>query len=110
LAAGDGIALWKAFPRMYDGERVHHTTDRSLRSLAETLSRTTPPLLALDLPDTPAGYDLREIVSLTDEGRSVLSGRQDRVAVCGIDRWLGGVHLRSGGRIWRWDDARQRII
>ena len=55
------------------------------------------------------GHDLRGVVTLTDTGRSVLSGRQDRVATCGIDRWLGGVHLQSGGRIWRWDDAVQRI-
>jgi hypothetical protein len=39
----------------------------------------------------------------------VLARRQDRVAVCGIDRWLGGVHLRSGVNEWRWNDARGAI-
>jgi hypothetical protein len=110
LASGDGIALWKAFPRMYDGERVYHATDTTMASLAETLSGTSPPLLALDLSSTEQGYDLRGVVTLTRTGRSVLSGEQDRVAVCGIDRWLGGVHLQNEGRIWRWDDTRQRII
>jgi hypothetical protein len=109
LANGGGIALWKAFPRMYEGERVYHVTGESLAALAEALSRTSPPLLTVDLSGTPEGHDLRGVVTLTDTGRSVLSGRQDRVAACGIDRWLGGVHLQSGGRIWRWDDTVQRI-
>jgi hypothetical protein len=34
----------------------------------------------------------------------------DRVTTCGIDRWLGGVHLKGGGRIWRWDERQQRIV
>ena len=37
------------------------------------------------------------VVTLTDAGRSVLAGRLDRVVACGIERWLGGVHLQSGG-------------
>ena len=110
LAKGDGIALWKAFPRMYDGEHVYHATDTSMASLAETLSGTSPPLLALDLSGAPQGHDLRGVVTLTSAGKSVLSGGQDRIAICGIDRWLGGVHLQNDTRIWRWDDARQRIV
>jgi hypothetical protein len=111
LAGGNGgIALWKAFPKMYEGERVFHTTDLTVASLAETLSHTSPPLLTFDPSGTPEAHDLRGMVTLTDMGRSVLSGQRDRVSICGIDRWLGGVHLQSGSRIWRWDDARQRIV
>lgn len=110
LAQGDGIALWKAFPRLCDGEGVYHPTGESLAALVETLSHTSPPLLTLVVPDTREGHDLQGVVTLTDAGRSVLSRRQDRVALCGIDRWLGGVHLQQSGRIWRWDDTRQRIV
>ena len=109
LAGGTGIALWEAFPRMYEGERVYHITGESLAELAEALSCTSPPLLAMDPSGSPDGHDLRGVVTLTDTGRSVLSGQQDRVATCGIDRWFGGVHLQSGGRIWRWDNTVQRI-
>ena len=49
-------------------------------------------------------------VALTDTGRSVLAGQLDRVAICSIDRWLGGVHLQSGGQLWRWDDTKHRVI
>jgi hypothetical protein len=110
LANGDGMALWKAFPRMSEGERAYYVTDGSLASLAEILSRTSPPLLTLDLSSGAQGHALRGSVTLTGAGRSVLSRQLDRVAVCGIDRWLGGVHLQNGHRIWRWDDARQGII
>lgn len=110
LADGDGIALSKAFPRMHDGEKVYYVTDASLAALAETLSRAVPSLLTLDLSTVEEGRVLQGRVALTDAGRSVLSGELDRVTTCGIDRWLGGVHLHSGVRLWRWDDTRQRIV
>jgi hypothetical protein len=110
LSHGDGIALWKAFPRMSEGERAYYVTDRSLACLAEILSRTSPPLLTIDLSSGATGHALRGSVTLTDAGRSVLARQFDRVAMCGIDRWLGGVHLQDGHRIWRWDDACQGIV
>jgi hypothetical protein len=42
--------------------------------------------------------------TITDDGRRVLAGDADRIALCGIDRWLGGVHLRGQGPVWRWND------
>ena len=110
VSKGDGIALWNAFPRMHDGERAYYVTDASVAALAEMLSRTSPPLLTLDTTSAPEGGSLRGVVALTDTGRSVLAGQLDRIEVCGIDRWLGGVHLQEGHRIWRWDEARQRIM
>ena len=88
---------------------MYYVTDASLAGLAETLSGTSPPLLTLDPSRAAEGHGLRGLVALTDTGRSVLAGQLDRVAMCGIDRWLGGVHLQSGGPLWRWDNTRQRI-
>jgi hypothetical protein len=48
-------------------------------------------------------------VALTEAGWSVLEGRADRVAINGIDRWLGGVHLHGQRVRWRWDDQAQRL-
>lgn len=110
LADGEGIALVKAFPRMHDGEQVYYVTDDTLAALATGLSRSTPPLLTLEAPGVDDGHALRSRVVLTQTGRSVLSGALDRVTACGIDRWLGGVHLQTGGRLWRWDDARQALV
>ncbi len=108
-ADGDGIALSSAFRLMHDGETVYYITDTSLAELAEELSRTSPPLLTLTLGRVEDGKGLRGNIALTDAGRAVLDAHQDRVSTCGIDRWLGGVHLQRGGTLWRWDDARQRV-
>ena len=50
----------------------------------------------------------RRRMRLTDCGRDILAGRADQVAFNGIDRWLGGVHLR-GAAPWRWDVAAKRL-
>jgi hypothetical protein len=110
IADSGAVALSRAFPRMSAGERVFHVTDGDLAAMADALSRTSPPLLALEPAPSGNAHALRGVVALTEAGRAVLSGTRDRVATCGIDRWLGGVHLVSGGRIWRWDAAADRLV
>jgi hypothetical protein len=110
LATGDGITLSKAFPRMHAGERFYYVTDGTVAELAEILACTSPPLLTLDLSKADERRPLRGRIAVTDTGRAVLSGDRDRVTTCGINRWLGGVHLQTDGPIWRWDDTRQRIV
>jgi hypothetical protein len=77
--------------------------------LAEELSLTSPPLLTLAVESAANDDGLRGTVLLTDTGRAVLARELDRVTTCGIDRWLGGVHLQSSGTLWRWDDTRQSV-
>ena len=99
--AADGRADWPAsFPRMHEGEDAYYITDTSFAELAEALSATAPPLLSRSI-QSPA---------LTPEGRAVLDGRSDRVRACGIDRWLGGVHLQGHAVPWRWDGEQQKIV
>jgi hypothetical protein len=109
LAYPGSISLSAVFPRMHQEEDVYYVTDLSLMSLTEALSRTSPPLLAFPSTRSDDGDMFREPVMLTETGRAVLEGRQDRVATCGIDRWLGGVHLQSDATVWRWDDLRQKM-
>jgi hypothetical protein len=109
LADAGNVDLSAAFPRMHDGEDVYYITDTSIAALAETLSRTSPPLLTLAPGRIAKGEPLQGSLTLTETGRAVLGGQQDRIATCGIDRWLGGVHLHGDADLWRWDDKRQRI-
>jgi len=109
LADAGNVDLSAAFPRMHDGEDAYYITDTSIAALAETLSGTSHPLLTLARGPIADGEHLQGSVTLTDTGRSVLVGQHDRIAICGIDRWLGGVHLHSDADLWRWDDKRQRI-
>jgi hypothetical protein len=110
LADRGPIDLAAAFPRMHEDEAVYYITDASLEALAATLSMTSPPLISLArVGDPTVSFLLQGAVTLTDAGRDVLTGRRDRVATCGLDRWLGGVHLQTGIAIWRWDDQRERM-
>ena len=45
-------------------------------------------------------------LQLTDDGRAVLAGDKDRVALIGFDRWIGGLHVAAEGPLWRWDHER----
>ncbi len=66
------------------------------------------PLLRLDPPGRPT--EMRTGVDLTDAGARVLAGQADQIALNGIDRWIGGVHLRGHHVPWRWDDGTEAII
>jgi DNA-binding transcriptional MerR regulator len=46
---------------------------------------------------------------LTHSGGQVLAGQADRVALLGIDRWVGGTHLDAGA-VWRWDPVASRLV
>ena len=109
LADGGGIALSAALSRMQDGEDAYYITDASLAGLVETLSRSSPPLLARLVEPVGGHWLLQGSVVITEAGRAVINCEQDRIALCGIDRWFGGVHARSESDLWRWDDARQQV-
>jgi hypothetical protein len=109
LASRGGLRLTEAFPLMHEGESAFYVTDSSVAELAEGLSRTSPPLLTLTLDRTAEADVLRGSVTITDTGRAVLARKLDRVDACGIDRWLGGVHVQGDLNVWRWDDEHQRV-
>jgi hypothetical protein len=62
------------------------------------------------LSGAPGPVSFDTTLGLTEAGRRVLAGRDDHVALSGIDRWIGGVHLSGRAVPWRWDDATERII
>ena len=47
-------------------------------------------------------------LALTADGEAVLNGTADHIALNGIDRWLGGVHVTTASP-WRWDEAHQSL-
>lgn len=61
----------------------------------------------VQISETPE-HNLGE-VTLTAVGRDVIEGRADHIELNGIDRWLGGVHLKSGRSEWRWDRQSARL-
>lgn len=98
-----GIELFRQTQRMEehpflgDGVFYHHV---------DRLARESTPPLRINTPKAVADT----VIELTGFGTDLLQHRADRVAVNGLDRWLGGVHLKSGtGKLWRWDQADDRL-
>jgi hypothetical protein len=92
----DRVALFRAAQRC---ERAPFMGDTIFYDYVARLASGPVPLLA--------GADGR--FHLTNAGGDVHAGRADAIALNGIDRWLGGVHLH-GERVWRWDDERPAIV
>ncbi len=59
-------------------------------------------------PEVPGKLFIEQDIVLSDSGLRVLEGELDWVASNGIDKWIGGVHLRPA-RVWRWDPGARRL-
>jgi hypothetical protein len=84
--------------------------DWSFYNILRRLASARTPLVTID--NLTDDVDLKALtVTLTDAGRDVIEGRQDAVALNGIDRWLGGAHLIGEDRSpWRWDGWRETLV
>jgi hypothetical protein len=109
LARPGSIDIWKAFPLMHDDESAFYIGDSSFWQIVKELASATPALVSIDATEAAPGRLPSGTIALTDTGRSILGGHADRVVQCGIDRWLGGVHLVDSQPNWRWDSGRQNI-
>ena len=99
-----------AFPRMHLGETAYYIADSWFVDRARELSSASPALIDVDLSsDAPNGLPAGTI-ALTAAGRDILNGGGDRVKLCGIDRWLGGVHVHGRGPAWRWSTRAGQLI
>jgi len=101
VAAGahDAGILFEACSRR---EQPRYLGDASFLEYVARLSRGPLPLLAAA---DRRRLDLTAHLTLTHAGQAALDGELDWIGSAGIDRWLGGVHLRTGV-VWRWDGAR----
>ena len=75
------------------------------RIMAELSSGRHPLVQVADAAQVGLG-----MVTITDAGQDVMEGRSDAIALNGIDRWLGGVHLKGEDAAWRWDRTSGRLI
>jgi hypothetical protein len=113
IASGQG-KLGKIFVGVSAKEERPFFGDSTLWACLDELANGRTPLLEIDGPGRLPLLDSPEklsawTVTATDAGRDVLDGRADAVALNGIDRWLGGMHLSGAEAVWRWDGAEQRL-
>ena len=97
-----------AFVRAAARETRPYLGDTTCFARMDQMAAGPHPLLRLDPPGRPVARTTG--VRLTGTGARVLAGQADQVAVNGIDRWIGGVHLRGHHVPWRWDDATETIV
>lgn len=83
--------------------------DATFWTRLETLARGPRPLVRLSERPTEGRLPNGEI-ELTADGRRVATGELDWVAIGGIDRWFGGVHLVGDRAEWRWDPDRRQLV
>jgi hypothetical protein len=76
--------------------------DLSFARAVRTLAAAGLPLVDLDPPGEHVPL-ARQAVALTALGRQVLAAQADHARLNGVDRWVGGVHLRGRNPAWRWD-------
>ena len=96
--AADPVSIFLA---TMDAEEAPFSGDRQVWDKVSALASGPRPLLEVDeLADRR--------VRLTADGEDSLAGRADAIALRGIDRWIGGVHLTGTAR-WRWDRQRAAI-
>jgi hypothetical protein len=105
MADGAGTA-GEAFVHAAGREARPFLGDTSAFAAIERLGRCEVPLLLVG----GGLVDPRTPVSATDAGRRVLDGAADHVALNGIDRWVGGVHLVGREVPWRWDEGVEAVV
>jgi hypothetical protein len=103
----EGASAGAVFARLGEREARPYLADLFFFRIVARLARARAPLLELEPPggEVTAATGLRP----TPAGRRVLRGEADHVALNGIDRWIGGVHLHGEVARWRWDEGNESI-
>jgi hypothetical protein len=108
-AVADGARDARAvFARAAARETRPYLGDTTCFGRMDRMAQGPHPLLRLDPPGRPV--EATTDVYLTDTGTRVLAGQADHIALNGIDRWIGGVHLQGHRVPWRWDDGTEAIV
>ncbi|HYW12194.1 MAG TPA: DUF1835 domain-containing protein [Longimicrobium sp.] len=106
--AGGPCVLRDAYPDAHHAvEEPIWLGDMGFAAIVDTLASGPAPLLEVE-GDPGAPMDRR--ARITDAGRRVLDGAADALAINGIDRWIGGVHLIGHAVPWRWNPHAGRIV
>jgi hypothetical protein len=99
-AVAQGHATFSALFRACQAveERVY-MGDTTFWAILRDLDAAIVPLVQLTA--NPVHRPLQSVqVELTAAGEQVLAGRADHVALNGVDRWMGGVHVVNGNWLW----------
>ena len=97
-----------AFVRAAARETRPYLGDDWSFAMMDRMAHASAPLLDAEPADRPVDHGTA--LRLTDTGTQALAGAVDHVRLNGIDRWIGGVHLRGRHVPWRWDGGTETIV
>lgn len=108
LVAAGAASFGRLFRGFWDAEPIYGFGDAQFWNDIRRLSTVDRPLLNI------SGIISSEIpkdasITITDDGGAVLANQADYLDINSINMWLGGVHLKSGSPIWRWNEQQQEL-
>lgn len=103
------------FNHLFAEDTRYGLGDLSFWAYLNSMREEEHPLIAWDQRLHLPKYDGPKIpedleIELTDWGKRILEGRADRIELNGIDRWLGGTHIRDPQTLWRWSTEEASLI
>jgi hypothetical protein len=100
------ISINRLFGLMtYQRDVLFFATDLFLLWTIERMQAANEPVL-----NRSGAHDFRDELAITDMGRAVVSGARDWLSLRPPPRWVGGVRIQPGARVWRWDEAERTVI
>lgn len=107
VVAGDGpLTPGRIFAlHLYEADPLPTLGDLVFFNILDGLIHADRPALEYLSYDPDELPHRRGDLALTEVGHALLAGDVDWLDLNLVDRWVGGVHVRSGQRNWRWDPA-----
>ena len=118
----DGLRLWAdVWHRLVERDPHPWITDTWFLQVIKDMLAGSGPLLTFTripphpdqttvlLPSQLAG-PCRQLLAITELGRTVLHGERDWHSLRHFSRWVGGVHILPGVAGWRWDEAKRDAV
>lgn len=103
IAENDGATLNHAFRRFQEKDPLPGFPDLMVLDVILRMEQADEKLFTRVAMDGARRF--HDQLTITDTGRAVLRGERDWLSLRPPTRWVGGVEIRPGGRVWRWDEA-----
>lgn len=103
LANGAERELALLYPAFQEREERQWLTDSAFLVTLARMAAGRAPLIEVAGAQRGGAGPLPGHARITPFGAHVHAGEFDWIARAGIDRWVGGVHLKGREAAWRWD-------
>lgn len=105
LSDGSDHELSRLYPAFQEREERQWLTDSAFLVSLDRMAAGRAPLIEIAGGPRGVAGPLPGRARITPLGTRVHAGGADWIAKSGVDRWVGGVHLKGREAVWRWDGA-----